>query len=130
MTEEIHPTAKEIAESIDRIARTPDGANLYILLQRAVMFVAPVEKRGALRLAHGERMFAAKLIGLMAKGIYESGGRTSSSTSGGSSDSEQPVVVPVSAPRAVGGSARRTAARRAAIDAIDIGGAPREAGKT
>src|SRR5882724_3841245 len=109
MSEEIHPTAKEIAESIDRIARTPDGANLYVLLQRVLMLVPPNLDMGALQSSHGKRMFAAELIGLMAKGISESGGRTSST--GGTGSSEQPVVVPTALPRAVGGRVTRSSAR-------------------
>lgn len=122
MTEEIHPTAAEINEAIDRIARTTDGANLYVFLQRSLMYVPTTAKAGALRCLHGERMFAARLIGLMAKGIHESGGRTSST--GGSGSSEQPLVVPSASPRTGGSSAARRAARDSRIADIDIGGAP------
>lgn len=124
MSEEIHPTAAEVAEAIDRIARTPDGANLYVMLQRHLMFVPATTEVSALQALHGERLFAARLIGQMAKGIHESGGRTSST--GGTGSSEQPIVAPISGPRTVGGSALRASARRAAIAAIDIGGARRE----
>jgi hypothetical protein len=124
MTEEIHPTSKEIAESIDRIARTTDGANLYVLLQRSLMYVPATAKAGALRCQHGERMFASKLIGLMAKGIHESGGRTFSTSdpsTGSGSGSEQPIVVPVARPVA-GPRAARDRARADRISAIAIGG--------
>jgi hypothetical protein len=98
-TLEVHPSQQAIVEAIDRIARTPDGAALYVFLQRRVMWVPPSTEKGALRADHGERSFASKLIGLMAKGIHESGGRTSSGTSNSGSDNvEQPVVVPISGP--------------------------------
>jgi hypothetical protein len=109
---EIHPTQKEVEDSLDRIAMTADGRNLYIFLQRRVMTVTPVSKSGALRTDQGERSFAAKLIGLMAKGIAESGGRASSS--GGNDGAEQPVVLPVSGARAVSGP--RGAGRRITAD--------------
>lgn len=110
---EVRPTQKEIEASLDRIAMTPDGHNLYIFLQRRIMTVTPAPTDGALRQDEGERSFAAKLTGLMAKGIAESDGRTSSS-SASSSGAEQPVVLPVAEPRAVGGP--RGAGRRITAD--------------
>jgi hypothetical protein len=111
MTDEVHPTNKFCLEAIDRIARTPDGAALYVFLQRRLMSISVIEGHGALRLDQGERTFAAKLISVMAKGIFESGGRTGITGSNlGPSGSEQPIVVP--SPRAVNvgrgaGSTRR-----------------------
>jgi hypothetical protein len=100
MTEEVHPTNKFCLEAIDRVARTPDGAALYVFLQRRLMSVPLDISDGALRQDHGERTFAAKLISCMAKGIFESGGRTGiAGSSLGPDGSEQPVVVP--SPRAV-----------------------------
>lgn len=110
---EVHPTQDAILEAIDRISRTPDGAALYVFLQRRVMWVAPTTSRSALRTDHGERSFASKLIGLMAKGIHESGGRTSSSGSPGVA--EQPIVVPRSGPVLVG-PGPRGAGRRITAD--------------
>ena len=104
---EIRPTQKEIVDSLDRIAMTPDGRNLYIFLQRRIMTVTAAPTDGALRQDEGERSFAAKLTALMAKGIAESDGRTSSSAS---SRAEQPVVLPVGQPVATGsprGAGRR-----------------------
>jgi hypothetical protein len=99
---EVHPTQEACLEALDRIARTPDGAMLYVFLQRRLMTVLSPNSRGALRQDNGERMFAAKLIGGMAKGILESGGRTGSSTSSGDTSSgEQPIVVPGAEPRRV-----------------------------
>lgn len=99
MTSEVHPTKEACLEAIDRIARTPDGAVLYVLLQRRLMHVAGENSDGALRLDQGERTFAARLIGAMAKGIFESGGRTGiTGSSIGPSGGEQPVVVPVAKP--------------------------------
>lgn len=110
---EVHPTQAEVLEAIDRIARTSDGAVLYIHLQRHLMFVPATVEAGALQSVHGERMFAARLIGLMAKGIHESVGRNnpigSDPSSGGQRD--VPIVVPRSNPVRVagreGGSGRR-----------------------
>jgi hypothetical protein len=97
---EVHPTNPECLAAIDRIARTPDGAALYVFLQRRLMSISIADSDGALRADQGERTFAAKLIGVMAKGIFESGGRTGiTGSSSGPGGSEQPVVVPV--PRAV-----------------------------
>jgi len=111
MTTEVHPSTQYCLEAIDRIARTPDGAAFYVFLQRRLMSISLAESDGALRLDHGERTFAAKLIGLMAKGISESGGRTgSSSNAGGTDGGEQPLVVPQPKPVRVagaGGSRRR-----------------------
>jgi hypothetical protein len=41
---EIHPTKKEIDDSLERIAMTIDGRNLYVFLQRRVMTVTPEAK--------------------------------------------------------------------------------------
>jgi hypothetical protein len=100
MTQEVHHTNTFCIEAIDRIARTPDGAALYVFLQRRLMSISIADSDGALRQDQGERTFAAKLISVMAKGIYESGGRSGITGSNlGPSGSEQPVVVP--SPRAV-----------------------------
>lgn len=97
---EVHPTNQFCLEAIDRIARTADGAALYVFLQRRLMSISTANTDGALREDQGERTFAAKLISVMANGIFESGGRTGiTGSSSGPSGSEQPVVVP--SPRAV-----------------------------
>lgn len=112
MTTEIHPTEQAIHEAIDRIARTPDGAMLYVHLQRRLMSISVADAEGALRLDQGERTFASKLIGLMAKGIFESGGRTGHSGSSiGPGGGEQPIVV--ASPEPVrSGRARNPGGRR------------------
>ena len=95
---------KSMKEAIDRIARTPDGAGLYLYCQRKLMTVCQDADLGALPRQEGARVFALELINLMAKGILESGGRTSSSPAG----TEQPLVfaaaepVTVRAPRGAG----------------------------
>jgi hypothetical protein len=105
---EVHPTNQAIIEAIDRIARTPDGAVLYVFLQRRLMGFPISTKAGALRADHGERTFAAKLIGLMAKGIFESGGRTGIiGSSSGPGGGEQPVVIPSPKPVRVAGTGSR-----------------------
>ncbi|MDB6085547.1 MAG: hypothetical protein JWN43_3428 [Gammaproteobacteria bacterium] len=107
MTEPINDT--RLIEAIDRIARTPDGRSLYLFLQRRMMAVCTSEEASALYRSEGERTFAARLIGLMATGMAESGGRTSSS-GGTGGDTEQPIVFAVPKPVAVGGP--RGAGRR------------------
>jgi hypothetical protein len=107
---EVHPTNKACLEALDRIARTADGAAFYVYLQRRLMSVHGAQGKGALRQNHGERTFAAELISVMAKGIFESGGRTGiHGSSSGPGGSEQPVVVPIPKPVSVArpGSRRR-----------------------
>ena len=100
---------KLMHEAIDRIARTPDGRVLYLYCQRRMMALTTTGDIGTLQRSEGERTFAARLIGLMATGISESGGRSSSSGTGGDS-TEQPIVFAVPKPVAVGGP--RGAGRR------------------
>jgi hypothetical protein len=110
MSDLVHPTPQAVNEAIDRLARTPDGASLYVYLQRSLMAVSPGGNDSALNQSEGQRMFASRLIGLMAKGILESGGRTGHiGSSIGPGGIEQPVVVPVNVPRRVApsGSLRR-----------------------
>jgi len=72
---------------------------LYVHLQRRLMSISVADTEGALRSDQGERTFASKLIGLMAKGIFESGGRTGiTGSSIGPDGGEQPVVVPSPSP--------------------------------
>jgi hypothetical protein len=106
---EVHPTNQFCLEAIDRIARTADGAAMYVFLQRRLMSIPPEISEGALRLDQGERTFAAKLISIMAEGIRESGGRGISGSNVGPNGSEQPVVVPSAKPvnTRVPGSKRR-----------------------
>lgn len=111
MTQEVHPTNQFCLEAIDRIARTPDGAALYVFLQRRLMSVSLDSSDGALRDERGERTFAAKMISVMAKGIFESGGRSGiTGSNSGPGGSEQPVVVP--SPRAVSARAEPGSRRR------------------
>jgi hypothetical protein len=65
---------KHCFDAIDRIARSDDGYMLYLYLQKALCAVGEAETSGrALRANEGRRKFAATLMGLMAKGIRESG---------------------------------------------------------
>jgi hypothetical protein len=109
---------EQFRNAIDRLARTEDGRTLYLFLQRSLMAVPNFADDGPLRTHHGERMFAAKLIGLMGKGIQDSGGRTDS-TGSSSSFSEQPIVFAVAGPRAV--SEHRGAGRRVTADTVVAG---------
>ena len=107
-----HPLPdKLLQEAIDRIARTSDGHLLYVYLQRRLMDVMPIAEACALSMHQGERLFAARLTGLMAKGIIESGGRTGiSGSSIGPGGSEQPIARPSPQPVAAGrgtGAGRR-----------------------
>lgn len=63
---------KEMHEAWDRVARSADGHTIYLHLQKRLMAVCASGDDSTLRADNGERMFAAKLIGLMAKGIEES----------------------------------------------------------
>ena len=96
---------KELTDAIDRIAKTEDGQLLYLYLQRRLMAVSTATDDGSLRTEHGQRLFAAHLIGLMAKGIETSGGR-----------SESICTFAVAGPRAV--SVSRGAGRRVTDDTI------------
>jgi hypothetical protein len=102
---------KDLYEAVDRIACTADGRILYLFLQKKMMELPDPSIAGALRCHHGERTFAAKLIGLMAKGIAESGGRDTTSTD--DTGRSEPVIVfaahkPVDAgPRRPRGNERR-----------------------
>jgi hypothetical protein len=63
-------------KAIDRIARTSDGAMLYLFLQKALSAV-PLDTSGyALPQNHGRRSFASELMAKMAAGIRDAhGGR-------------------------------------------------------
>lgn len=88
----------DITQAIDRIARTQDGELLYRHLQKILCGVVRGAPDHTLREHVGRQILASDLMGLMAKGIDESGGRTSTSSDAtGSSASERPVVF---APRA------------------------------
>jgi hypothetical protein len=64
---------QDIAEALDRLARTPDGGMLYRFLQKTLMTVSqPSANDGALRQMEGRRMFASELMGHMSEGIAES----------------------------------------------------------
>src|SRR5689334_17508646 len=94
-------TDAQLHAAIDRLARTEDGRTLYLFLQKHLMGVPTVESESALRENHGERRFAAKLIGLMAQGIRESGGSNTSTDGTGSVSPDQPITFAVAGPRAV-----------------------------
>lgn len=69
-------TDDDLKAAIDRLARTADGRELYLYLQKTLLSLAIGDRTdGALREHEGRRMFAADLMSLMAKGIEESGGR-------------------------------------------------------
>ena len=104
---------KFLLEAIDRIARSPDGRLQYLYLQRRMMAVTAASDPCALASDNGERRFAARLIGLMATGISESGGRTDSSDPS-RTGSEQPIIPAV--PKPVDTRGPRGAGRRITAD--------------
>lgn len=68
-------TDKDLHRSLDSIARTPDGRDLYLYLQKVLCGIPTgVTSDCALQSDHGRRRFASELMGLMAKGIEESDG--------------------------------------------------------
>jgi hypothetical protein len=103
----------DIRNALDRIARTPDGELLYLYLQIEQMGMPATPESSALLEHNGHRKFAAKLMGLMAKGIEESGGRTEPGTAGRPAIG-RPIVLVRREPVAV--SAGRGAARRVTAD--------------
>lgn len=107
-------TDTQFHAALDRIARSDDGRTLYLFLQRRLMAVCSVDSESALRSDNGERMFASKLIGLMATGIRESGGSNTSTDGTGGISPDQPITFAVAGPRAV--SERRGAGRRITAD--------------
>jgi hypothetical protein len=92
-----------LAKALDRIAMTPDGALLYAFLQKEAIGLpaGPDPSDGALRVNYGHRSLAHKMMGLMARGIDESGGRTDDSPGTGKR-SERPVVFLTRKPASVG----------------------------
>lgn len=81
----------DIKQAFDRIARTADGETIYRYFQKRLMgtLADHAPEDSALRSEHGMRRFAAELMSMMAKGIDESGGR---STSPGDRATERTVV--------------------------------------
>ena len=113
---------QEIKDAIDRIAHSQDGKLLYLFLQKRLMAITT--DFITLPTDHGQRILAATLMGLMAKGITESGG---------SSDSIYTFAV--AGPRAVSGSGSRGAGRRITADTFipgydDASGAPDPSAKS
>ena len=109
-------TDTQMNEAIDRIARSADGQMLYLFLQRKLMGVAVNAEDSALRSLEGQRILAASLMGLMAKGIAESGGH-----------SEPICTFAVAGPRAVSRSrgAQRRISDTDAIPGYDADTGPR-----
>ena len=65
---------KQIAEALDRIARTDDGELLYLFLQKVLCAVTlPTQEQIALLRNEGRRSLAAVLMGHMAEGLLTSG---------------------------------------------------------
>jgi hypothetical protein len=104
----------DIANALDRIAMTPDGALLYAFLQKVAIARLPGDPSdGALRAEHGRRSLAHDLMSKMARGIDESAGRTADSDRHGR-PSERPVVFLASKP--VIANRKRGAGRRVGPD--------------
>jgi hypothetical protein len=115
-----HISDEELLQALDRIARTPDGALLYLYFQRAVLelFRDPSANNGALRAHEGRRNFAAELMGRMARGIDESGRATTSQRTGYTT--ERPVVFRTAGNTA--GKSRLSVRERIAADDPELRG--------
>lgn len=96
-------THEDLAAALDRIAMTPDGGLLYAYLQKMAIALPEGDDPtdSALRADFGRRSLAHRMMGLMARGIDESGGRTDDSTGLGKR-SDRPVVFLTSKPANVG----------------------------
>lgn len=93
-------TDDDINKAWDAVAHTLDGALIYAHLQKiAIGRLSGDPSDSALRADHGRRSLAHELMGLMAKGIDESGGRTDSP--GSERASARPLVFSVREPVAV-----------------------------
>jgi len=67
-------TDQDFFAAFERTAREADGRLIYLYLQKQLCTVtAPNTDDCALRRNEGRRSFASELMGLMAKGIEESG---------------------------------------------------------
>lgn len=108
-------TDKDVAEALDRIARTADGQVFYLHLQRLLMGVLSEHdpSDGALRHENGRRRFASELMAKMAKGIEDSAARSADSS---------PVVFRTQQPvRVAGRQSARDWHRDAELRAITPG---------
>lgn len=85
-------TDDDMAKAIANIARTPDGMRLYRWLQKELIAVPPMVDGCTLPIFHGERRFAAKLMGLMADAIAEQAVDGPDHDTPGRGASERPVV--------------------------------------
>jgi hypothetical protein len=92
MSEEIG--SEDFVKAIDRLARTEDGRLLYLYFQKVLCAItSDSELERALQRNEGRRKFAAELMGLMAKGIRESGRHA-----------EPAVTFTIAGPRAISGA--------------------------
>jgi hypothetical protein len=66
-------TDEQVANALDRIARTDDGWLLYLSLERTMLAVMDTADSGALLAHNGQRILASRIRSLMSKGIEESG---------------------------------------------------------
>lgn len=98
-------TDEDMLKAIARIARTADGALQYRWLQKQLLGVPGTVDPNVLTVHHGERRFAAQLMGLMSEAIAEQAvERPGADTS--TNDPTGPIVF---AARVPAGSRRVTA---------------------
>lgn len=72
---------EEMRQAFDRIARTEDGAAIYLYFQKTLCAVSATDlHERALPRLEGRRSFAAELMGLMAEGIEASAAGRSNPT--------------------------------------------------
>lgn len=107
---------EDMENAIRRIALTADGELQYRYLQKRLLGVLVSTDSGALLSDNGERKFASRLMGLMAKGIDERGGRNSDSSGTGGA-TERPVTFAVAGPRPIS-NGRRGAGRRGGTEPV------------
>lgn len=91
-----------VNEGLQRFARTPDGRNFYVGLQKILMAVPTDTSEGALRENLGRRRFASELMAVMAEVMTES--------DQSDDPSSRPIVFTLAKPVAVSGA--RGARRR------------------
>lgn len=90
-----------VNEGLKRFARTPDGRNFYVSLQKLLMGIPSDRSESALRENLGRRTFASELMAVMAEGISESAS---------DDPNTRPIVFTLAQPVAVSGA--RGARRR------------------
>lgn len=112
-------TDEDMRNALDRIARTADGELFYRWLQKELQRIGSSTDPGALQQLNGRRSLAHDLMGLMAKGLDESGGREQPGDGRDGQPSERPVVYARSKPTV---ASRQHGVRRRVTDKTIVAG--------